>query len=389
MGIYPPLQSQITTEICDLRIDGEKFIRELSNYPLLKLTDLLGLIHRLDLHLQRAGYLRDLAKLIKKEAPRTALIDKIQRIRNGLLCLKHMLGGRYIVCWDKPEMRMTISPFAVALAQNLLAGKPLYRRNILSCDSHKVTELRFGSGPSAIRIFLKTHREPSENLINYEAPYHESVDAVEPTATIPILWLNEHQIATPFLGQDALDLVFRDHPLPPSRIKSLARDIVFLLRSLNRANVVHADLKPDNLVVVNGRLRLIDFGSSFKIGDLSGVGGTSFYMAPEAIATHFTDVEIPASPLRDVWSMGVFLLNVLGQKEHFSFGVESEEADCSMDALAKDYRNLLAVSQEQIDEAIKRVTKDIQLVDLLCGMVKIDPEKRISLSEIEKHPYLA
>lgn len=58
--------------------------------------------------------------------------------------------------------------------------------------------------------------------------------------------------------------------------------------------MVHADLKPANLVIVNGSIKIIDFGISMKCSaNTTAIHrtdniGTVNYMSPEAIANNGT-----------------------------------------------------------------------------------------------------
>jgi serine/threonine protein kinase len=62
------------------------------------------------------------------------------------------------------------------------------------------------------------------------------------------------------------------------------------MQSIHKHMIVHADLKPANLVIVNGSVKIIDFGISKDCGanttriHRDDNTGTVNYMSPEAIA---------------------------------------------------------------------------------------------------------
>ena len=74
-------------------------------------------------------------------------------------------------------------------------------------------------------------------------------------------------------------------------------------------NIIHQDLKPDNILINNkGEIKLSDYGLSQKAygydanqEDLKKVSGTPPYMSPEI----FT-IEGKAEKATDIWALGVF-----------------------------------------------------------------------------------
>lgn len=77
------------------------------------------------------------------------------------------------------------------------------------------------------------------------------------------------------------------------------------LENLHEKGFVHRDLKPDNLLIMNGKLCLADFGISREVKTHSratGTAGTIEYMPPEAF-----EKNPPVSPQIDLWAVGVIL----------------------------------------------------------------------------------
>lgn len=80
------------------------------------------------------------------------------------------------------------------------------------------------------------------------------------------------------------------HPAPePTAQRRLAEDLIAGLDYLEQKSVTHKDLKPDNLLVSDGQLTIIDFSLAAMAED-APYGGTALYRDPASVRwTHATD----------------------------------------------------------------------------------------------------
>lgn len=88
------------------------------------------------------------------------------------------------------------------------------------------------------------------------------------------------------------------------------------LAYLHSKNIMHRDLKGDNLLVdPNGTLKISDFGTAKNLLDatnITGIAGTAYFMAPEVILAQ--DVGLAS----DVWSVGCCVIEMLTGRPPFS-----------------------------------------------------------------------
>ena len=67
------------------------------------------------------------------------------------------------------------------------------------------------------------------------------------------------------------------------------------VQTVHDAGVVHADIKPNNFVLVKGHLKLIDFGLAVEVPsgrdylERTFVGGTRDYLSPESLACYIIE----------------------------------------------------------------------------------------------------
>ncbi|WP_038246792.1 bifunctional protein-serine/threonine kinase/phosphatase [Ghiorsea bivora] len=133
---------------------------------------------------------------------------------------------------------------------------------------------------------------------------------------------------TEFLQGQSLAQWILDHPKPDlEKVRDMIGQMIKGLRAFHRKEMVHQDIKPENIMVdQHGTIKIIDFGST-RVSGLEEihtpikqmhVGGTANYIAPEL----FDGYE--ATPKSDMYSLAVTIYEMLSGG-HFPYG-KLEEA---------------------------------------------------------------
>lgn len=112
-------------------------------------------------------------------------------------------------------------------------------------------------------------------------------------------------------GDNLKKLIERHGPLPPEEVLPLLEQVAGALGHLHGRNLVHLDIKPQNLIVMpDGTIKLIDFGLAQPAGPRQEmVGGTAFgtvaYLAPEQASGD------PVDAATDVYALGCVVYELL------------------------------------------------------------------------------
>ncbi len=120
-------------------------------------------------------------------------------------------------------------------------------------------------------------------------------------------------------GKSLKDLVEHEGAIPAARAASIVRQAADALQAAHDLGIVHRDIKPDNIMLCQGRdgsdvVKVVDFGIARAVGgDESGqkvtktglVVGTPEYMSPEQLSGDKLDGR------SDIYSLGLVLYRML------------------------------------------------------------------------------
>jgi len=183
-------------------------------------------------------------------------------------------------------------------------------------------------------------------------------------------------------GGELFDILYYTSSLKEDVARTYFKQIINGLEACHNANVVHRDLKPQNLLLDSKyNLKITDFGLSKIIqSDADAIMKTTYvgtrgYQAPELLLNQKYDLKC------DVFSVGVILFILLAGYPPFEQASKSD----------KWFKPLM---QGKIDKFWKAHAKspicknNMKAKDLLTKMLCFDPKQRIDMNGIKKHEWL-
>ncbi|XP_076121097.1 serine/threonine kinase 17a like [Alosa pseudoharengus] len=157
----------------------------------------------------------------------------------------------------------------------------------------------------------------------------------------------------------------------------LARQILAGVAFLHRNNVVHLDLKPQNILLTSaqplGDIRIVDFGLSRRMDSLTEVReilGTPEYVAPEILNYE------PITTATDMWSIGVLTYVMLTGESPF-LGEDKQETYLNISQGNVDY-------SQEVFEGVSSLA-----IDFIQSLLHTNPRKRATAEECLSHPWLS
>ncbi|SHO76442.1 Similar to S.cerevisiae protein KIN1 (Serine/threonine protein kinase involved in regulation of exocytosis) [Malassezia sympodialis ATCC 42132] len=171
-------------------------------------------------------------------------------------------------------------------------------------------------------------------------------------------------------GGQMLDYIISHGRLRERSARSFARQIGSALQYCHANNIVHRDLKIENILISkSGNIKIIDFGLSNLFspqGHLNTFCGSLYFAAPELL-----NARVYTGPEVDVWSFGVVLFVLVCGKVPFD--------DPSMPVLHQRIKSGIVEYPAWLSSECKH---------LLSIMLVTNPHQRASMQEVMSHPWM-
>lgn len=192
------------------------------------------------------------------------------------------------------------------------------------------------------------------------------------------------------LAERDLGSYLKDHNLDVVVKYKMMYQLASALEFLHKNYIIHSDLKPGNILVKNNNVMIADFGESkiyyknHKIIERKAYEEitTSWWRAPELFTKekiNYYDYKI------DIWSLALIFIEILSGRYTWSFELLNvNKIDEEVEYYAKEI-----VDEKHILDYLEKIDlpEREELIDLLKGMLRIDPKNRLSSSQVVDHSF--
>lgn len=147
--------------------------------------------------------------------------------------------------------------------------------------------------------------------------------------------------AMPFIRGGELYKIIEQGQLSEAEVKFYAAQLVVAIGHLHSRDIVHRDLKLENILIdEKGNMQIIDFGLAKVLKEKDAtftVAGTQTYMAPEILNKTGHNKSV------DWWALGVIVYALANRSFPFSgpASIKNGELKFANKSLSKDLRNLI------------------------------------------------
>ena len=204
------------------------------------------------------------------------------------------------------------------------------------------------------------------------------------------------------------------------QFKSFIRKILSGIDYINTQDIIHSDIKPENILIeytyINNtfdinQIKIIDYGSSFNYINASNItSNTPEYLCPEITVGNKNFIKNLSESKKyinciDIWSFGITLLELclccpiwmsykskilINGKYYYTigyFGCKGREGNKIYQKQIDLSKNLNKILKNSLLFMLDKDEREL-FVDLLGKMLEFNYKKRINISDALNHPFL-
>ncbi|KAF7653208.1 hypothetical protein LDENG_00085660 [Lucifuga dentata] len=204
-------------------------------------------------------------------------------------------------------------------------------------------------------------------------------------------------LAFELLDRSLMDLLNDVSYLSLDQIRPIAQQLLEAFSGLKSLGIMHSDLKPDNVMLVNHqdqpfKVKLIDFGLAMPV---SAIKPGMLFQALSFRAPEVT-LGLPVSEAIDIWSLGCVLAFlyfgslIFSGKTEYDVSPEEYTADTGIqvEQNPNSLNNLNTFRCASPPEDMVEVKDAKAFFSLLQQMFTVDPQTRITPEEALRHPFI-
>lgn len=174
-------------------------------------------------------------------------------------------------------------------------------------------------------------------------------------------------------------------------IKHIFAQIVTGIDYLHKQNILHLDIKPENILLTDDNLvKITDFDLSLKTTDINNncfiFRGTYEYVPGEALRKEGFNYKF------DIYSLGILLYEMLTDHKAYSFMCSGDTIENLNRLSYMKYNNIIpdlddGSSLSNILQEIGRSKLHDDAIDLIKNMTKYPPDERYNIEDIKNHDW--